>query len=125
MLAITATVDLILFLVFPHTAYHGCVALLLSKMYSNSLLVLLNSRIRIIGSRSERSTGEESYNSVHLDHLNSRRGGAFRLTARSAVDFGGVHVREETWIHADREAVAVEDQVSLVLRRFSCLETLI
>ncbi|GJE96047.1 hypothetical protein PsYK624_122400 [Phanerochaete sordida] len=49
--AIMATVDLILYFAFPHEAYHGCIALVLAKLYSNSLLVLFNSRIRIVGSR--------------------------------------------------------------------------
>ena len=48
--ALTATiavVDLILFLAVPNTDYHITPALILAKLYSNSLLVVLNSRIRI------------------------------------------------------------------------------
>lgn len=43
--------DLILYLTFPHSVYHACVALVLAKLYSNSLLVLLNAQIRIVGAR--------------------------------------------------------------------------
>lgn len=46
-----ATVDLILYLAFPHSTYYPCVALVLAKLYSNSLLVLLNAQIRIVGAR--------------------------------------------------------------------------
>ncbi|EKM52242.1 uncharacterized protein PHACADRAFT_211519 [Phanerochaete carnosa HHB-10118-sp] len=53
--ALAATVDLALFLALPHKAYHGCVALTLAKLYSNSLLVLLNGRIHIVGGRTHSS----------------------------------------------------------------------
>ncbi|KAF9262829.1 hypothetical protein L218DRAFT_840393, partial [Marasmius fiardii PR-910] len=49
--AAVATVDLILFLVFPATPYHITAALILAKVYSNSLLVIFNSRVRIVGGR--------------------------------------------------------------------------
>ena len=107
----TATVDLVLFLVFPRAAYHGCVALLLAKMYSNSLMVLLNSRIRILGSRSERGTGEDSYNSLHI---NNSGPAAVHITPRSAAIGlgGGVHVHEQTWTRTDGETIVMHDTVS-------------
>lgn len=111
----TAIVDLILFLVFPSAAYHGCVALLLAKMYSNSLMVLLNSRIRIIGSRSESYSMEDSHHSVHLNK--SRPGAAIHLTSRNAaVNFSGVHVQEETWTRTDGDVIPMEDRVSIFIR---------
>ncbi|OCH83825.1 hypothetical protein OBBRIDRAFT_711595, partial [Obba rivulosa] len=42
--ALLATTELVLFLVFKHNFYHTLPSLMLSKLYSNSLLVLLNNR---------------------------------------------------------------------------------
>ena len=53
---ITATVaalDLILFLVFRQNNYHITPSLTLAKFYSNNLLVIFNSRIRILGARDQ------------------------------------------------------------------------
>lgn len=49
--ALAATIDITLFLRFTHNSYHGCVALTLAKLYSNSLLVIFNSRLRISDGR--------------------------------------------------------------------------
>ncbi|KAG7091823.1 hypothetical protein E1B28_008227 [Marasmius oreades] len=46
-----AAIDLILFLAFPTQDYHITPALALSKLYSNSLLVVFNSRVQIQGGR--------------------------------------------------------------------------
>lgn len=43
--ATAATIDLILFYAFPNNSYHGCVALTLAKLYSNSLMVIFNNRL--------------------------------------------------------------------------------
>ena len=51
MLAVFATIDLILYFALPHTVYHICIATFLTKLYTNSLLALFNSRVSIIGSR--------------------------------------------------------------------------
>ncbi|KAJ8083482.1 hypothetical protein PM082_009356 [Marasmius tenuissimus] len=48
-----ATVDLILFLVFREIPYHVTPALALAKVYSNSMLVIFNSRVRIVGGRGQ------------------------------------------------------------------------
>jgi len=39
--------------VYPNTTYHTVTALILSKLYSNSLLSVLNARFRIVGGRDE------------------------------------------------------------------------
>lgn len=39
--------DLAIFLGFPGKAYHACTALMLAKLYSNSLLALFNSRAQL------------------------------------------------------------------------------
>jgi len=47
-----AILDLSLFLSFENNYYHMVMCIALSKLYSNSLLVALNSRVRIVGGRS-------------------------------------------------------------------------
>ncbi|KAK0457794.1 uncharacterized protein EV420DRAFT_478737 [Desarmillaria tabescens] len=46
--AAVATLDMILFLKFRDQNWHLCTAMMLSKLYANSLLVVLNSRRRIV-----------------------------------------------------------------------------
>ncbi|KAG1837489.1 hypothetical protein F4604DRAFT_2000616, partial [Suillus subluteus] len=53
--AVIAIIELTLFLIFKHNFYHVVPAFMLSKLYSNSFLVLLNSRKSI-----KRSTNSES-----------------------------------------------------------------
>ncbi|EMD36318.1 hypothetical protein CERSUDRAFT_95652 [Gelatoporia subvermispora B] len=45
--AVVAIIELCLFLIFKHNFYHLLPALMLSKLYSNSLLSLLNSRLTV------------------------------------------------------------------------------
>lgn len=99
--AMAATIDLVLFLVFPDTSYHATVALTLAKLYSNSMLVILNSRIKIIGGRNSSSRSDNTF--IELG-TNGRH--PVRFAPRTAGDlstFGsvGVHVQEETWIERD------------------------
>jgi hypothetical protein len=114
--ALAATVDLILFLAFPHASYHSCVALVLAKLYSNSLLVLFNFRIRILGSRGTKNITENSYVGSNIKASTS---GGGRATGRNAsTPLNGVHVYEQTWIHTDHigtEMIALEDQVRHLL----------
>ncbi|SJK98173.1 uncharacterized protein ARMOST_01434 [Armillaria ostoyae] len=49
--AVVALVTIILFLAFPHQAFYGTPALIISKMYANTIYMVLNSRIRIMGGR--------------------------------------------------------------------------
>lgn len=49
--ALAASIDIVLYYAFPHKAYHSCPATVLAKLYSNSMLAIFNSRIRIVGSR--------------------------------------------------------------------------
>lgn len=55
-LATVATVDLILFFAFPKNNYHTTPALTIAKLYSNSLVLTFNSRMRVIGGRDETRT---------------------------------------------------------------------
>jgi len=54
--ALFAILDLIFYLRFPHKTYHLILTTALSKLYSNSLFAVLNSRIRILGSRTGDTT---------------------------------------------------------------------
>ncbi|TFK91945.1 hypothetical protein K466DRAFT_659668 [Polyporus arcularius HHB13444] len=58
--AVAATLELVLFLALPDTNMHFIVALVLSKVYSNTLMVSLNSRIRI----NEPSTDRKTYSAI-------------------------------------------------------------
>ncbi|KAG7097740.1 hypothetical protein E1B28_005062 [Marasmius oreades] len=68
--ATIATVDLILFLSseFP---YHVTPALTLAKLYSNSMMVIFNSRVKIVGGRGQSSTsiGEGEMSITSQGHL--------------------------------------------------------
>ncbi|SJK98172.1 uncharacterized protein ARMOST_01433 [Armillaria ostoyae] len=49
--AVVALASLILFLVFPHQTFYVTPALVVSKMYANTIYMVLNSRIQIMGGR--------------------------------------------------------------------------
>ncbi|KAK0226532.1 hypothetical protein IW262DRAFT_1238775, partial [Armillaria fumosa] len=49
--AIAALVTVILFFVFPHQTFYVAPSLVISKLYANSICMVLNSRIRIMGGR--------------------------------------------------------------------------
>ncbi|CDO78113.1 hypothetical protein BN946_scf184611.g5 [Trametes cinnabarina] len=113
--ALAATIDITLFLAFPHNSYHGCVALTLAKLYSNSLLVLFNSRIRIVGGRGmDPLLSGDSFASVLPK---TQPGGSSRkvnLSTRTqlASNISGVHVHEQTWIATDPESIELKEQSS-------------
>lgn len=96
--------DVGLYFGFSHNNYHACVALVLAKLYSNSFLVLLNTRARVVGGRNWAPDG------LHFVP-NSRQDSNARphphempviLNARSAASsLGGVHVHEEVWVNSD------------------------
>ncbi|SJK98187.1 uncharacterized protein ARMOST_01448 [Armillaria ostoyae] len=49
--AVVALLNLILFLAFPHKTFYGTPALIMPKLYANTVYMVLNSRIRILGGR--------------------------------------------------------------------------
>ncbi|KAF8876048.1 hypothetical protein BD779DRAFT_176144 [Infundibulicybe gibba] len=57
--ATVATIDIALFLGFPHNNYHRVPALILAKLYSNTLMVTLNSRLYIADGRATRMLSVE------------------------------------------------------------------
>ncbi|KAF9045665.1 hypothetical protein BDZ89DRAFT_1007879 [Hymenopellis radicata] len=54
-----AVLDLTFFLVYKHNNYHLAPSIALSKLYSNSLLVVLNARVRFIGGRNVGATSDD------------------------------------------------------------------
>ncbi|KAK0226593.1 hypothetical protein IW262DRAFT_777891 [Armillaria fumosa] len=61
--AVVALLNLILFFGFPHQTFHGTPALIMPKLYANTVYMVLNSRIRILGGR-ETSTSSATHMSI-------------------------------------------------------------
>lgn len=118
-----ATVDLIMYLSFPRTSYYVTVALVNGKMYSNMLMVLFNSRIRILGSRASKSVSEEGYNMNGINPQSVRlpdgSAGGRRVARNTPIALSGIRVEEQTWIHTDQRNVAAEEEEQV--RYFLCL----
>ncbi|PBL04245.1 hypothetical protein ARMGADRAFT_1070722 [Armillaria gallica] len=49
--AVVVLLNLVLFFAFPHQTFYGTTSVIIPKLYSNAILVVLNSRIRIVGGR--------------------------------------------------------------------------
>ncbi|KAK0222792.1 hypothetical protein EDD85DRAFT_1027972 [Armillaria nabsnona] len=49
--AVVVLLGLVLFFVFPHQTFYGTASAILPKLYANGILMVLNSRIRIVGGR--------------------------------------------------------------------------
>jgi len=116
--AVAATIDLILFLSFPHNAYHGCVALTLAKLYSNSLMVIFNSRLRIVDGRTgTNSTITDSSISFNRKSRLSGRQTLVHLNSIShppSAALGQVQIRKEleTWSDGG-DVIPMEEQDSI------------
>ncbi|KLO19178.1 hypothetical protein SCHPADRAFT_952540, partial [Schizopora paradoxa] len=99
--AVSATIDLTLFLSFPHNAYHGTVALTLAKLYSNSLLVIFNSRLRIVDGRSEVSESKVTFNwrksSVRSPTVKTHSVSLGSTTMQSIGEMPHIQKESETW----------------------------
>ncbi|KAK0486407.1 hypothetical protein IW261DRAFT_795431 [Armillaria novae-zelandiae] len=75
--AIVALVTMILFLVFPQKTFYVTPSMILSKMYANTIYMVLNSRIRIIGGRdpymsstdTEITAGVTSHSTLHAQQM--------------------------------------------------------
>jgi len=115
--ALAATIDVTLFLSFKHQSYHACVALTLAKLYSNSLMVIFNSRLRIVDGRNSTTTTitDSSVSFNRKSRLSGRQtlvhfNGAGQPPSAS---LGQVQVRKEleTWSDGG-DAIPLEDQES-------------
>ncbi|KAK0468790.1 hypothetical protein IW261DRAFT_1573396 [Armillaria novae-zelandiae] len=51
MTAVVVLLALILFLAFPHQTFYGAPSLIIPQLYANAILMMLNSRIQIVGGR--------------------------------------------------------------------------
>lgn len=104
--AAAATVDLVLFLVFPNNAYHTAIAVALAKLYSNSMLVILNSRMKIVGGRKM-----ASHDSNSCIELGTRGRSAIRFAppADTSSFATRLHI-QEAW--DDRDNLSNKEQVS-------------
>ncbi|PBK67746.1 hypothetical protein ARMSODRAFT_1020266 [Armillaria solidipes] len=49
--AVVVLLNLILFFAFPHQTFYGATSVIVPKLYANAILMVLNSRIRIVGGR--------------------------------------------------------------------------
>ncbi|KAG7444391.1 uncharacterized protein BT62DRAFT_240290 [Guyanagaster necrorhizus] len=92
--AIVALVDMILFLTFRDENWHLCTAMMLSKLYANSLLVVLNSRKRIITQAFSES--DEFYSMGRLASSN-------RVANRPHT----INISVSREVHGDSEAIHV------------------
>ncbi|KAF8148670.1 hypothetical protein B0H34DRAFT_736504 [Crassisporium funariophilum] len=63
-----AILDLAFFLRFQNNNYHLAPSIALSKLYSNSLLVVLNARMRVIGGRALHSAPSDDYSLSYIAH---------------------------------------------------------
>lgn len=95
--ATTAIVDAILFLAQPGQSYHVCAALTLAKLYSNSLLVLFNSRSRVVSVQSQNTTSQGSYGFSNMH----RRGFTDSRSPPATTLSTTIHVHEESFLETD------------------------
>ncbi|EKM52232.1 uncharacterized protein PHACADRAFT_198296 [Phanerochaete carnosa HHB-10118-sp] len=103
--ALSAILVLVLYVALPSRAYYACIGAILAKLYSNSLLVLFNTRMHIRGGRNGPShvhTGPPVRASIRSA---SHAAAAVSLGAPGGAttmsSFGGVHVHEQVWVHTD------------------------
>ncbi|KAK0203021.1 hypothetical protein DFS33DRAFT_1344347 [Desarmillaria ectypa] len=92
--AAVATLDMILFLKFRDENWHLCTAIMLSKLYANSLLVVLNSRRRIVT-----QTFSDSDNLYSMGPL----GSSIRIANRPHA----INVSVSREVHGDSGAIHV------------------
>ncbi|KAF8514946.1 hypothetical protein BU17DRAFT_94035 [Hysterangium stoloniferum] len=84
-----AILDLVLFLSFENNNYHLAPSIALSKLYTNSLLVALNARVRIVGGRGTCEPADDFMLSTSL----ASRGTGADVNSRS---LGRVQMSSET-----------------------------
>ncbi|KAF5319609.1 hypothetical protein D9619_008565 [Psilocybe cf. subviscida] len=88
--ATVAAIDVILFLAFPESNYHITPAYTIAKLYSNSLVMVLNARSRTTAGRDHISAGEvlELRGSKRIVGMEARGLRAIRVTttSRQAAD---------------------------------------
>ena len=96
--AVTGVIILIVFFACQGKAYYTVPTIVLAKLYSNSLMVLLNARIRIVGGR---ETDHGIHTHISLANTQLRTDDTQRV---STMHFGNVHVQEEYHVHVDEDS---------------------
>ncbi|GJE98670.1 hypothetical protein PsYK624_149050 [Phanerochaete sordida] len=109
--AMAASIDVVLYYAFPHKAFHSCPATILAKLYSNSMLAIFNSRIRIVGSRDWSGTGDVISMDTHPRGATAGSVGPIVFTRATRTEIstlgagkssaGGIHVEREVWTEGD------------------------
>jgi hypothetical protein len=101
---------LILFLACKGKSYYTVPSIVLAKFYSNSLMVLFNTRIQIIGARDAREnlplTMGISLSSMHIRSDSTRHSTVLRLD--------NIHVQEEVWVETDEGTTNEELEASII-----------
>jgi len=109
--ALAAITDITLFLAFTHRSYHGTVALTLAKLYSNSLLVMLNNRLLIAADKRTHisSTGSPS----NITFVFPKRGEGLTRQAASIMFRHSTVTSSigelESQVHTDKPILEQED----------------
>ncbi|KLO12200.1 hypothetical protein SCHPADRAFT_430253 [Schizopora paradoxa] len=109
--AISATIQMVLFISLPSKTYFCCVGIALAKLYSNSLLAVLNSRIHIEDRQSGSSAQVVAGSSIafYVQDTNSRPtalpySSAFQKTENNVASYVvnvNARRRKEVWDVAD------------------------
>ena len=114
MIAILVT---ILYFSSQDKPYYVCAIMVLGKLYSNSLLLLFNNRIRIIGGRGSTRSGSGSNLHISFSGATQRLSSEIiptqpNVCRRIAADQPGaaVYVREEVYVHTN--AFEMDERVS-------------
>lgn len=109
LIAVMALLSLIFYYAFPDKPYHVTAATVLAKMYSNSVLAIFNSRIRIVGGRDDwTDNGQNLCLSLHPGGVkNSSRADS----SVAASQLSAIRVQEDIYVHSD--AIPLEGQVSI------------
>ncbi|KAF9461106.1 hypothetical protein BDZ94DRAFT_858982 [Collybia nuda] len=100
--ATVAIIDVILFLAFPESNFHVAPAFILGKLYSNTLVTTLNSRLLIVNSRNDTP---EDINSYRLESSpqfgsfvdNTQRLRGTNLRSRKDETVLTVNIEREIW----------------------------
>lgn len=106
-----AIISLILYYACPNTPYHVTAATVLAKIYSNSVLAIFNSRIRIVGGREETENGQN----LHL----SLRPGTYPGSAGASIpvsQLGAIRIQEDVYVHTDVSTMHTSSLVGSIAR---------
>ena len=102
-----AALSLILYYACPDTPNHVTAATVLAKMYSNSVLAIFNSRIRIIGGRDEYENGANVLLSLHPG--TQKMSGPNTDSCVTGSQPSAIRIQEDIYVHTDN--IPLEMQV--------------